>query len=88
MELTPRIRQIILYLLNAEQPATDSEVADALGVSKRTILREADYISAILKGYDLIKKREESSLNWNCSETGSLKNSFTTATCSVSAKPP
>ena len=56
MELTPRIRQIILYLLNAEQPATDSEVADALGVSKRTILREADYISGILKGYDCQKK--------------------------------
>lgn len=63
MELTPRIRQIILYLLNAEQPATDSEVADALGVSKRTILREADYISAILKGYDLtlVRKKGEGS---------------------------
>ncbi len=63
MELTPRIRQIILYLLNAEQPATDSEVADALGVSKRTILREADYISSILKGYDLtlVRKKGEGS---------------------------
>ena len=63
MELTPRIRQIILYLLNAEQPATDSEVADALGVSKRTILREADYISGILKGYDLmfVRKKGEGS---------------------------
>ena len=58
MELTPRIRQIILYLLNAEQPATDSEVADALGVSKRTILREADYISEILKGYDLTQSEK------------------------------
>ena len=63
MELTPRIRQIILYLLSAEQPATDSEVADALGVSKRTILREADYISGILKGYDLtlVRKKGEGS---------------------------
>ncbi len=63
MEFTPRIRQIILYLLNAEQPATDSEVADALGVSKRTILREADYISGILQGYDLtlVRKKGEGS---------------------------
>ncbi|MBE5826273.1 MAG: transcription antiterminator [Butyrivibrio sp.] len=63
MELTPRIRQIILYLLGAEQPATDQEVADALGVSKRTILREADYIASILKQYDLtlVRKKGEGS---------------------------
>ena len=64
MELTPRIRQILIYLLEAEQSATDSEVADALGVSKRTILREADYISSILKSYDLtlVRKKGEGSL--------------------------
>ncbi len=58
-----RIRQIILYLLGAEQPATDQEVADALGVSKRTILREADYIASILKQYDLtlVRKKGEGS---------------------------
>ena len=63
MELTPRIKQILVYLLNAEQPATDSEVADALGVSKRTILREADYIAGILKSYDLtlVRKKGEGS---------------------------
>ena len=63
LELTPRIKQILIYLLNAEQPATDSEVADALGVSKRTILREADYIAGILKSYDLklVRKKGEGS---------------------------
>ncbi len=63
MELTPRIRQILIYLLGAEQPVTDSEVADALGVSKRTILREADYIGSILKSYDLtlVRKKGEGS---------------------------
>ena len=63
MELTPRIKQIILYLLGAEQPATDQEVADALGVSKRTILREADYIASILKQFDLtlVRKKGEGS---------------------------
>ena len=63
MELTPRIRQIILYLLGAEQAVTDQEVADALGVSKRTILREADYIASILKQYDLtlVRKKGEGS---------------------------
>ncbi len=61
MELTPRIRQILIYLLSAEQPATDQEVADALGVSKRTILREADYIASILKEHDLnlVRKKGE-----------------------------
>ncbi len=63
MELTPRIRQILIYLLGAEQPVTDSEVADALGVSKRTILREADYIGSILKSYGLtlVRKKGEGS---------------------------
>ena len=59
MELTPRIREILLYLLRAEQPATDKEVADALGVSKRTILREAEYISGILAKYDLTLVRRK-----------------------------
>ena len=62
MELTPRIKQILIYLLNAEQPATDSEVANALGVSKRTILREADYIAGILRSYDLTLVRKISTL--------------------------
>ncbi len=63
MELTPRIRQILIYLLGAEQPVTDSEVADALGVSKRTILREADYIGSIVKNYGLtlVRKKGEGS---------------------------
>ncbi|WP_026524629.1 BglG family transcription antiterminator [Butyrivibrio sp. MB2005] len=63
MELTPRIRQILIYLLGAEQPATDQEVADALGVSKRTILREADYIGSIVKdhGLTLVRKKGEGS---------------------------
>ncbi len=63
MELTPRIKQILIYLLNAEHPATDGEVAEALGVSKRTILREADYIAGILKNYDLtlVRKKGEGS---------------------------
>ena len=64
MELTSRIRQILLYLLEAEHPATDQSVADALGVSKRTILREVDYISGILNAYDLtlVRKKGEGSL--------------------------
>ncbi|MCR5603542.1 MAG: PRD domain-containing protein [Lachnospiraceae bacterium] len=63
MELTPRIKQIIAYLLNTEQPATDNEVAAALGVSKRTILRETDYITSALKAYDLelVRKKGEGS---------------------------
>ncbi len=61
MELTPRIKQIIQFLLESEHSTTDQEVADALGVSKRTILREIDYISYILKDWDLelVRKKGE-----------------------------
>ncbi len=61
MELTPRIKQIIAYLLQTEHTATDGEVAGALGVSKRTILRETEYISAALKEYnlELVRKKGE-----------------------------
>lgn len=75
MELTPRIKQILIYLLSAEQPATDQEVADALGVSKRTILREADYIGNILKNYDLTlvrKKGEGSQIEGGASKKAEL----------------
>ncbi len=63
MEITPRIKQIIINLIGANRPMTDQELAEALGVSKRTILREADYVSEVVKGHglDLIRKKGEGS---------------------------
>ena len=64
MELTPRIKQILLILIGADKPVTDQELADSLGVSKRTILREADYITDVAAHYhlNLIRKKGEGSL--------------------------
>ena len=53
MDITPRTKQIIINLLSVKHPLTDSELAEALGVSKRTILREADYVSDALSDYNL-----------------------------------
>ena len=63
MEITPRVKQIIIYLLSEKQPLTDKELADALGVSKRTILREADYLSEVLENYNLrlVRRKGEGS---------------------------
>ena len=61
MEITPRSKQIILHLLGVKRPLTDKDIAEALGVSKRTILREVDYVSEVLEEYNLklIRKKGE-----------------------------
>ncbi|MBR1670969.1 MAG: HTH domain-containing protein [Butyrivibrio sp.] len=85
MELTPRIREILLYLLRAEQPATDKEVADALGVSKRTILREAEYISGILAKYDLtlVRRKGEGGRGYNTEDRTTGKRSGDRVPCNA-----
>ncbi len=64
MEITPRVKQIIIHLLSVKQPLADREIADALGVSKRTILREADSVSEVLEKYNLklIRRKGEGSV--------------------------
>lgn len=52
MEFSPRARQILLLLLKTEQPVHEQEIADTLGVSKRTIQREFE----VLEG-DLAKRK-------------------------------
>jgi len=63
MEITPRIKQILIHLVSAQNAMTDQEIADALGVSKRTIQREVDYVSDVVKSYNLtlIRKKGEGS---------------------------
>ncbi len=63
METTPRIRSILNLLLSNDQSVTDQEIADELGVSSRTVLREMDYIATILKSFDLtlVRKKGEGS---------------------------
>lgn len=59
MNITPRIKQILLILLDSKDPLTDREIADSLGVSKRTILREIDYVDEILNKNDLTLVRKK-----------------------------
>lgn len=53
MDFTPRIRDILLILLHAGGPVTKQEIADRLGVSKRTAQRECDYLEDVVKHFGL-----------------------------------
>lgn len=53
MELTPRIKQILQFVLEKNEPVLEQDIAQHIGVSKRTVQREFDYIAAGLVDYDL-----------------------------------
>ncbi len=53
MEFTPRIRDILKILLESDHPVTKQEVADRIGVSKRTVQREFEYLEPSLEEYGL-----------------------------------
>lgn len=63
MNITPRVKQIITHLLSVKHPLTDGEIADFLGVSKRTVLRDIDEITDVLKAFDLtfVRRKGEGS---------------------------
>ena len=44
MEFTPRISQILKILLANGGPISKQEIAEDLGVSKRTVQREFEYL--------------------------------------------
>ncbi|MGB8455986.1 MAG: BglG family transcription antiterminator [Anaerocolumna sp.] len=51
MDFTPRLRQILLILLQEDQSISIKKLADEIKVSKRTVQRELEYIDASLKKY-------------------------------------
>lgn len=53
MDLTPRLKQILLIMLQEEQALPVKELALRIGVSKRTVQRELEYIGGSLKPYSL-----------------------------------
>lgn len=53
MEFTPRIQQILRILLDTREPVSKQEIADELGVSKRTVQREFEYLEICIKKYHL-----------------------------------
>ncbi len=61
LELTPRVRQILMVLLNQSEIMPVKVLAEQINTSKRTVQRELDYINYILKNYHMQL----------CSKTGS-----------------
>ena len=53
MEFTPRIQQILKILLSSGGPVSKQEIADELGVSKRTVQREFEYLELCIRKYHL-----------------------------------
>ena len=54
MEFSQRSKQIIILLLNENQPVSTKYLAENINVSKRTVQRELDYIIDDIKIYNLI----------------------------------
>ncbi len=59
MEFTPRIRNILQVMLASEKPVTKQEVADRIGVSKRTVQREFEYLEPALGEYGLVLENKK-----------------------------
>lgn len=53
MGFTPRLKQILQILLKEEQPMPIKNLAEELGVSKRTVQRELEYMNSSLKQYEI-----------------------------------
>lgn len=59
MEFTPRIQQILRYLLNQDEYAKEQEIAALIGTSKRTVQREFEYMETELTSYGLTLERKK-----------------------------
>lgn len=53
MEATPRTRQILNIMLSEGQTMSVQNLAEQMGVSKRTVQRELEYMNSSLKNYDV-----------------------------------
>ncbi len=61
MEFTPRIRDILLLLMQEKEPLTKQEIAARIGVSKRTVQREFEYIEQAISEYGLFLVQKKGS---------------------------
>ena len=64
MELTPRITKILNILLSQDEPISEQEIADQVGVSRRTIIREFEYLESAIKSYDVTLVRKKGTGVW------------------------
>lgn len=69
MEFTPRVKQILLVLLNEPKVLPVKNLAEQIGVSKRTVQRELDYIGYILKKFQIELRSKTGAGIWLEGET-------------------
>lgn len=53
MNLTPRLKQILAVMLEADQALTVKTIAERIGTSKRTVQRELEFADTDVKAYQL-----------------------------------
>lgn len=53
MDITPRMKQILYVLLREKEAISVKYLAEQIGVSKRTVQRELEYMSSTLKEYEI-----------------------------------
>lgn len=64
MEFTPRIKQILQIILKEDKPVSEQEIADRIGVSKRTVQREFDYMESGVREYHLLLCKKKNAGIW------------------------
>ncbi len=74
MNFTPRLRQILLILLQEDQIVSVKKLADEIKVSKRTVQRELEYIDASLKKYKVSLQTKTGIGIWLDGEEADKKN--------------
>lgn len=53
MEIAPRMKQILTVLLREKEAISVKYLAEQIGVSKRTVQRELEYMNSTLKAYEI-----------------------------------
>lgn len=73
-DFSPRLGQIVITLLNQENPVSVKFLADIIGVSKRTVQRELEYLPSTLKKYNLSFHSKAGTGVWIEGENSDRKN--------------
>ncbi|QHQ59472.1 PRD domain-containing protein [Anaerocolumna sedimenticola] len=74
MNFSPRLRQILLLLLQEDQVVSVKKLADEIKVSKRTVQRELEYIGSSLKKYHVSLQTKTGTGIWLEGEESDKKN--------------
>ncbi|WMJ86401.1 BglG family transcription antiterminator [Anaerocolumna sp. MB42-C2] len=76
MNFSPRLRQILLILLQEDQVVSVKKLAEEIKVSKRTVQRELEYIGSSLKNYNISLQTKTGTGIWLEGEESDKKNLF------------